>query len=267
MLSIGQFSKTCCVTVKTLRHYEKIGLLLPRQIDPNSGYRYYDTTQIPDMLLIHRLKRYGLSLAEIRTFLSLPDKQARFYALEAQKYRLQKHLTALQETLDALELYLRQLEGTEHIMAQQNNYTIALEETQPKPILSTRQIMSIDDFGKYYGNLFKRITDEKIKNTGLSFAVYHDEEFDPKASDVEVGFFLTDEAQATRLLPGGLCATTTHIGGYSGLPEAYAAVVTWIEENGYEIVNAPYEIYLRTQFDRIPVSELETKVYFPVRKK
>lgn len=267
MLSIGQFSKTCCVTIKTLRHYEKIGLLLPRRIDPDSGYRYYDTEQIPDMLLIHRLKRYGLSLAEIRTFLSQPDKHARFYTLEAQKYRLQKQLMEIQQTLEDLEQHLRQLERTEHIMDYQNNYAITLEETQSKPILSSRQIMSVNDFSKYYGNLFKKITDESIESTGLSFAVYHDEEFNPQASDVEVGFFLSNEAQATRILPGGLCATTIHIGGYSGLPEAYAAVVTWIEENGYEITNAPYEVYLRTQFDRIAVSELKTKIYFPVRKK
>ena len=29
MLSIGEFSKICQVTVKTLRHYDRIGLLKP----------------------------------------------------------------------------------------------------------------------------------------------------------------------------------------------------------------------------------------------
>lgn len=42
MLSIGQMSKTCGVSVKTLRHYDKIGLLRPEQTDMFTGYRYYD---------------------------------------------------------------------------------------------------------------------------------------------------------------------------------------------------------------------------------
>lgn len=29
------------VTVKTLRHYEQIGLLVPDEVDQWSGYRYY----------------------------------------------------------------------------------------------------------------------------------------------------------------------------------------------------------------------------------
>ena len=41
MLTIGQMSKVCGVSVKTLRHYDKIGLLKPQRIDEINGYRYY----------------------------------------------------------------------------------------------------------------------------------------------------------------------------------------------------------------------------------
>lgn len=40
-LKIGEFSKLMQVTVKTLRHYEQIGLLVPDEVDQWSGYRYY----------------------------------------------------------------------------------------------------------------------------------------------------------------------------------------------------------------------------------
>ena len=52
MLSIGQMSKICAVSVKTLRHYDKIGLLKPRYTDAANGYRYYEEDQIGTMLLI-----------------------------------------------------------------------------------------------------------------------------------------------------------------------------------------------------------------------
>ena len=42
MLTIGQMSKVCGVSVKTLRHYDKIGLLKPQRIDEINGYRPSD---------------------------------------------------------------------------------------------------------------------------------------------------------------------------------------------------------------------------------
>lgn len=37
---IGEFSKLCQVTVKTLRHYEEIGLMIPVEVDEWTGYRF-----------------------------------------------------------------------------------------------------------------------------------------------------------------------------------------------------------------------------------
>ena len=59
MLQIGEFSKICQVSVKTLHHYDKIGLLAPAEVDRFTGYRYYCIEQIDRMNYIQRLKRYG----------------------------------------------------------------------------------------------------------------------------------------------------------------------------------------------------------------
>ena len=72
MLSIGQFSRACHVSVKTLRHYEKVGLLLPTRVDDWTGYRYYDEALIDTMLLIQRLKRYGFSLVDVGRIIADP---------------------------------------------------------------------------------------------------------------------------------------------------------------------------------------------------
>lgn len=42
MLSIGEFSRVCGVTSRTLRYYDKINLIKPSHIDIASGYRFYD---------------------------------------------------------------------------------------------------------------------------------------------------------------------------------------------------------------------------------
>ena len=62
---IGEFSKLCQVTVKTLRHYEEKGLLIPFEVDEWTGYRYYDLVQLRRMNRIIYLKKLGFSLEEI----------------------------------------------------------------------------------------------------------------------------------------------------------------------------------------------------------
>ena len=62
---IGEFSRLGRVTVRTLRHYEKIGLLKPEIVDMWTGYRYYSPGQLQKLLSIVQLKQLGFSLAEI----------------------------------------------------------------------------------------------------------------------------------------------------------------------------------------------------------
>ena len=65
-LKIGEFSKMMQVTVKTLRHYEQKGLLVPDEVDEWTGYRYYTITQMQRLNTIRGLQRQGFSLEEIK---------------------------------------------------------------------------------------------------------------------------------------------------------------------------------------------------------
>ena len=54
------------VTVKTLRHYEQKGLLLPDEVDEWTGYRYYSIDQMQKLQAIRDLQRLGFTLGEIK---------------------------------------------------------------------------------------------------------------------------------------------------------------------------------------------------------
>lgn len=41
LLSIGEFSKIANVHIKSLRYYDKLGVLKPIYVDPKTNYRYY----------------------------------------------------------------------------------------------------------------------------------------------------------------------------------------------------------------------------------
>jgi DNA-binding transcriptional MerR regulator len=68
-LKIGEFSKMMQVTVKTLRHYEQRGLLLPEEVDKWTGYRYYSISQMQQLNTIRGLQRQGFTLEEIKELL------------------------------------------------------------------------------------------------------------------------------------------------------------------------------------------------------
>ena len=55
-LAIGDFSRATHLSVKTLRHYHRLGLLVPAEVDPDSSYRRYSTEQIPTAQVIRRFR-------------------------------------------------------------------------------------------------------------------------------------------------------------------------------------------------------------------
>ena len=54
LYKIGDFSKKVNVSVRTLRYYDEIGILLPAEIDLFTNYRYYTDEQIENYLYIKR---------------------------------------------------------------------------------------------------------------------------------------------------------------------------------------------------------------------
>jgi DNA-binding transcriptional MerR regulator len=62
MFSIGEFARLGTVSVRTLRHYDEIGLLEPAKVDPETGYRSYSASQLGQLNRIIALKNLGSSL-------------------------------------------------------------------------------------------------------------------------------------------------------------------------------------------------------------
>jgi DNA-binding transcriptional MerR regulator len=70
MLTIGRFADATGLTVKALRHYDEIGLLVPAHVNPQNGYRHYAEEQIVDAVTIRRLRALELPLDEIAGLLT-----------------------------------------------------------------------------------------------------------------------------------------------------------------------------------------------------
>lgn len=267
MVQIGEFSKICRVSVKTLRYYDKLGLLRPAAVDRETGYRYYDQSQLERMLLIRKLRRYGFSLEEILSLLRGGDAGFLREALLRQRERLKCQQTELGLIIHEMTLDLQNLERTGDLMNGTGSYTVKLTESPALAILSGRRRMGVDDFGRYYGALYERLGSARATPDGVFGAIYYDEEFHSESSDIELFIGIREPDRADRVIAPRPCAMTVHRGPYSTLPEAYAALVSWIEANGFEWNDAPYDVYVKTAEDGCAPQDWETEVWFPVRKK
>jgi DNA-binding transcriptional MerR regulator len=76
-LSIGELAHATGLSVRALRHYQDLGLLVPAGVDPATRYRAYGPTQLERALAIARLRRLGLPLTRIRDYLAAAPAERR----------------------------------------------------------------------------------------------------------------------------------------------------------------------------------------------
>lgn len=275
MLSIGEFSKICAVSTKTLRYYAEIGLIIPDEINPENGYRYYSIKQLKKMLYINRLKSYNFSLEEIKDILQLEqdmeqDKSEEMLCsiLNIKRKQIEEKLIAFEYTLKQMNKDIENLNNGIPIMSHLENIGVELVETQSMNILSIRQMIDYAaGYGKYFNMLYEKIATEKLTITGIPMTIFHSAEYNPAGNDTEFAIPIEEAVKGTRDLPGSLCAKSILKGAYSELTSVYARLKEWIETERYELISAPYEVYVTipTQVD-VP-EDIITEVYFPVKKK
>ena len=107
-LSIGDFSKMTHLSVKTLRHYHHVGLLEPTEVNPDTGYRYYDTDQIPAAQVIRRFRDLGMPVDSVRAVLEAPDVATRNSLIASHLDRLESQLDQTQAAVVSLRRLLEQ---------------------------------------------------------------------------------------------------------------------------------------------------------------
>lgn len=100
MKKIREFATLCGTTEKTLRYYDRLGLLEARYTDPENGYRYYTDDQQHKYKIIRLFQEMGFSLEEIKTDLL---GQTEEHVME----KLKQRQTELKAMLDSCENQIR----------------------------------------------------------------------------------------------------------------------------------------------------------------
>ena len=98
-------------TLATLRHYDKVGILSPVYVNPETGYRYYDVQQCLVFHMIQHHKALNMSLKEIKEILRRNDYD---FLEKIYKKKLDEVNQALAEFEFRKEELERMMKGADH---------------------------------------------------------------------------------------------------------------------------------------------------------
>lgn len=267
MLKIGDFSKLSKVTIKALRYYEKVGLLVPKYVDLFNGYRYYESTQLVDIARIISLKQIGLSIDEIRKI--IVNKMPLEDILEEKKEVLEKNILEYNNMLSKINYLLEEREMKEEIFEKVvPSYYVYYKEGVIKDyseasnfiLGSGSECMSLNPDIKcvepdycYVNYLDGEYKEKDIKIRYAQAVVKNDKPFNENDSIRFMG------------IPEVKCICIYHKGSYDKLGSSYAKIMKYIEDNKLEVIDYPRECYIDGVWNKDNEEDWLTEIQVPIK--
>jgi len=241
MYQIGSFSKIVGMSVKTLRYYHEIGLLVPAEVDETSGYRYYTETEFVRADRIRFLKNYRFTLPEIKEVLDhITDESDLQAYLEEKNTQLDMQVRELRKVQKEIKAHLDQ----EVLIMTERTYTFDLVTLESQEVASIRYKGRYDNMGQYIQKLYKAVGGSAA---GAPFALYYDEEYKEEDADIEVCVPVKKHVSkgdvTSRVLEGSKFLVTTHVGPYDEIHHAYKAITDEVVKRELQTTVPSREIY------------------------
>jgi DNA-binding transcriptional MerR regulator len=275
MFKIGDFSRLTQVSVKTLHHYDEIGLFCPARVDRFTGYRYYSAEQLPRLMQILALKGAGFALDQIKQLVDSEMTASQVRALiEARRTDLLNELKRQQIRVRQIDFLLKQVaeDGT------MSDVQVILKPIDAVWMAGARELIDPANMRERCGALSQEIdsyiSKHSLKVTSPSMALYHDSS--DSGIDTVMAYYVEkpqtipapeghSQIEQLPAVPHMACAV--YHGSYddfAAVRGVYNAVTRWIEANFYRLNGPIREIYVQTPdwstSDRIGLMELQ----FPV---
>lgn len=268
MLKIGEFSKLSRVSVRMLRHYDDIGLLKPVEIDSFTGYRYYEVDQLLAVGRITSLKDMGFKLADIIKILDIyEDRNALETYFKTRREELEAVYKETAYQMMLLDTARNRLRKEENM-----NYNVSIK-TIPERYAATvhMTIPHYEDEGMAWQIMMEETEHLNMVDAEpcLAAASFLDDEF--KEENVELmawktvkGKYPDTEHVKFLTLPEVKVASCTIKGSYDQMNDCYAAIIGWVNENGFKCAGPMFNIYHVSPHETQNPDEFVTEVCYPV---
>lgn len=269
MFSIGEFSKINRITTKTLRHYDKIGLLKPDKIDLWTGYRYYNPKQLIKIKRILMLKEMGFSLESIKSIITNSENVKKL--LEEQATKLKTEIKQNQKKLEKILNFQENIEGGNKMKSD------IIIKSLPEVIVASMRTV-VDSYDTYFDIVpkmgeYMREVGAVCRDPEYCFTIYHDGEYKENDMDVEICEAVIKKCKENdkvkfkpiNYVPEAACIL--HKGPYSTLEKSYNEIFSWIYESDYEVVDNPRESYIDGIWNKDSPEDWLTEIQIPIKHK
>jgi DNA-binding transcriptional MerR regulator len=257
-LTIGDFARITHLSVKTLRHYHEAGLLEPATVDPYTGYRYYETTQVPTAQVIHRFRELGMPVREVADVLAAgPDERAALIATHLD--RLERELDRTRSAVASLR---RLLTGAPT--------PVEFRTVPAVPAAAVRAVVAHDEVVDWYADASAELDAALcgIPPTGPRGGLYADALFTGGSGDAVVYVPVADAPTRGRVhpfvVPAAELAVAVHRGPHDDIDVTYGELGAHVAEHALALDGPVREAYLRGPRDTTDATEWRTEIAWPV---
>lgn len=262
---IGMFATLNHVSVKTLRFYEEKGLLKPYAINPETGYRYYVLSQMPQLQKINALKETGLTLDEILIVLKGANQKE---ILIKKKAHILHEIAKLTEQLASIDGYLSQ--GNDLL-----DPVVTIRSIPETLVAYIDQVIDsydclFDDM-PLMGELMEK-ANCVCQDPDYCFTLYKEPGYQDENIHVQICQAIKQEKNEQenlhfQRLPSITAACSYHKGSYETLHQTYSRILSWIEGNEYEIAGEIRESYIDGVWNQEKESEWLTEIQIPIQRR
>ena len=271
MFSIGEFARLGTVSIRTLRHYDEIGLLPPAKVDPATGYRSYSAEQLRLLNRIVALKELGLSLAQARQLtdgITLGELQGMLMLRRAQ---LEQELEEHRNQLLGVEARLRYIarEGAmpaDDIVVKKIPAMGVVAIAAPAPAFGAENIVPVvsrsaeqfDQLGirglvKVAGPYMLFYEHDNYTDVTVYLALPVAEQ--PAELPAPAQYLVLPEIEAAVAVRNGLAANI--------FPMVYHDLAGWAEEHGFEAEGPGREVWVNEVDDIADVDQQVFEIQLP----
>lgn len=268
LLTIGAFARRSRLSMKALRLYNRLGLLVPAHVDRDSGYRRYRESQLVTARLIAMLRQLDMPLAQVRRIVSTDGPSgagllASYWEAAERRFASQRELAA--------HLGIRLL-GNRRAFEM---FEIMERDVPEQLVLTEQRHVYVGDLPSWLSEGFGRLHASAQALGGVvapTFAIYHGEVNQDSDGPVEICVPIGVEhgeaplAVAARREPAHREAYVRLRKAQVQYPQilsAFDAVAQWIGAKGLTATAAPREIYF-TDFMAAGPNDEVCDVAFPI---
>lgn len=267
LFQIGDVAKMFHLSVGSLRHYEKAGLLQPEYIDEETGYRYYSTRQFECLNTIRYLRVLDMPLPQIADFLKNKDIDKIREMLCQQRetvIRKQKDLQIIERKIDNR---LRQLED-----ALSSEFSVVnLIQTEERRIAWIRNNLCINsylDLETSIRQLEEQQQDAVAFLGKVGVGITKENLLQKQYGRYDMVFLILDEEDSyhgtVAELPKETCVSIRFCGSHSEAPVYYQKLDDFIVKHKLTITSFSREITMIDYGITNDTSKFVTEIQIPI---